>query len=308
MGFGKYIIVSSLALTASAIASTKFCDTRIEVRDFTVDSVIEHPFRGTLAANIAAANLVEHSSLRTISSLSKGQDFFFLESFSTSCAWKSQTATFASYSATGAAPKWTSRDSSVWIRYIDDREIDNNPSEWIQFREDTVGWKASPVYSNSYLFAEPQITQWYAYASRIDTATTAQGKQITTRSISSVAADSAYAVEGLLDTWAQEEPITGHKYDYSMQVFKVVYALKENPSILHPTRIASKTPSIIRNGAILKIGATPQAYHLTGRILNLAGQTVQSFSMNAEGIQLQLPSSSERYILDVKGFGPTLVP
>lgn len=295
-----------LAGMGFAYAATPFCDTRSAVRYFAVDSVVEYPYRGKLASTIQPLAIKTHSGLETVTALSKGQDMEFLSSFSTSCYWTEQKAGFKVYGATKATPTWTTRDSSVWVNYIDNMTV-GTATEWIYFREDTLGWKKATIYSNSYLIAKPVVSQWYAYATRMDTLASQSSTQILTRNITSVSTDSAGAVFELLDAWAADEPKTDHKYDYTVQVFRVLYSVQEPPT---PVMLAEKAQSpltLIRNGLSLEI-QLPQGAHITkARLLNLRGQSIQVITLEGGKTSITLPGYGA-YILQMEGYQNRLVP
>lgn len=295
-----------LAGMGFAFAATPFCDTRSAVRYFAVDSVVEYPYRGKLASTIQPLAIKKHSGLETITALSKGQDMDFLANFSTSCYWTEQDAEFKVYGATKTTPSWTSRDSSVWVNYIDNMTV-GTATEWIYFREDTVGWKKATIYSNSYLIAKPVVSQWYAYATRMDTLASQSSTQILTRNITSVATDSAGAVFELLKDWAADEPRTDHKYDYMVQVFRVLYSVQEPPtSVMLAESI--KTPfTLTRNGLSLEIQVHQDTHTTKARLLNLRGQSLRTIALEGGKTSITLPGYGA-YILQMEGYPNRLVP
>lgn len=305
MDWTQKLTLPLLVFVGASFAAAPFCDTRSAVRYFAVDSVVEHRFEGTLAANISSTGTIGHSGLLGFAALSAGQDFEFLASFSTSCYWEEQTAQYRQYTASAVSPAWRTKDSTVWIRYIDNLSI-SGVNEWIHFREDTVAWKSGPFYSNTYLVATPLVSQWYAYASRVDTLTTAQGKSIMTRSISALAPDSATAAVGLVDDWANEEPLADHKYRYTLQVFQVRYSVQENPASL-AQRAMPPRAFISRMGLHVSLSMDAASLPVQMQILDARGRIVAEHLASHPEVELDLPDRG-RYFLRIPGQSTVLIP
>lgn len=220
---GLFIRISLImSMAISAYAASSLCNTPTEVHYFGIQSIQVFNFSGSTVNSVNQVSTQDYDSPGQVPVVSWNTSTLYLGGYRASCIWTEQMAQYIQVHANGSV---VSRDSTSWVRFIDNIELGAfGAAPWVWFLADTAGHGAA---SPSHFLVSETPVQWKATASRRDSLI--GNGNITVRSSSWNHYDSALAVNGLLSGFTAEE--SGHGYIYSVQLQKTQYQKMVEPPV-----------------------------------------------------------------------------